>query len=332
MLSFFQKAYLSQYIVLLLLTLVFWMPSSLLSETYKGTITPAFDIVTQLFMNNALIMNFIALIITLLLGLLIKNIAGEFDFSSKLATTGMLLFLVFASSLTPFTLFNPFIVVNILLLFFIRSLFMLPTTEYSIPLVFNAAIILGVASMFYLPTVFFFLLIWFSLIIHRSNSWRNYVVSIAGILMPHIFIMTWYFWNDNLSIYLETWINLFEIKLNFVHFEISLDLIIGILFLSLFIIAAFGTFNRLSEKKIIPRRNQLITLYYFLFTLLIFFLFSESLNPALMMVIPGTFILTNFLQGARQYKIYNIVFVIIVVLIVGNQYFQLIYPFLNMDS
>ena len=324
MLRFFQKAYLSQYIVLFLLTILFWTPSVILKSGYTSESTPAFELILRAGMLNPFILNGIALITILLTGLFMNNLAGDFGFSRKLSTTTMFLFLLFASSLTSFTTLSPFLLINVFLLFFIRSIFILPDSEDSIPLIFNASLILGIASFFYLPVIIFVVLIWFSLIIHRSNAWRNYTASFAGIILPHILMMTWYFWNDDLESYFIPWTDFLNISTNFTHLTISIDLIIIVIYLALLIIAAFGIMAHLTEKNISLRRNLIITLYYFVFTLIIILFFSVNLTSAMLILIPGTLILTRFLADIKHVKFFNTSFLIITILILINQYYRLI--------
>ena len=154
MLRFFQKAYLSQYVVLLSITIVFWIPSFMLNDIFSEESSPAFRFLLQIGDINPYLLTGITIAATLILGLLVNNIAGDHEFSSKLSTTAMFIFLLFVSSSPSFTLFNPFFIVNLLLVFFIRSLFMIPTSEFPITITFNAGLIIGIASLFFLPIIY----------------------------------------------------------------------------------------------------------------------------------------------------------------------------------
>jgi hypothetical protein len=330
MLNFFQKAYLPQYIALLILAAIFWAPSFFLSKTFEPGQFLIFENIVPAAFQNVLVLNGLAFLLTILTGLFINNIAGEVDISKKLTTITMFIFVVITGSLTTFTTLSPYIITNILLLFFLWSLFRLPASDHPISLVLNASLILGISSLFYPPIILFLILVWIALLIHRSNSWRYFIVSIIGILLPHFFLIFWYFWNDDVGKYLMFLADFQEIIMINNLLSITLDLILVLVFFLLYFISLIRTMSLLTNKNINLRRNLIITIYFILFALTIFVLFSRSHTVFLITAIPGTLLITHFLQEVKAKRTFNLALLVLLVVILINQFTGLVSTLFNL--
>lgn len=64
--------------------------------------------------------------------------------------------------------------------------------------VFTASFSVSIAALFYLPLVYLLLLLWLSLVSYRISSWREYVITLIGFVLPWIYYAVALFWNDNL--------------------------------------------------------------------------------------------------------------------------------------
>lgn len=222
---------------------------------------------------------------------------------------------------------NPYIVINFFLFFFIRNIYRLPSVENPIPLIFNSSLMLGLASLYFLNIILLTIIIWLGLLLHRTNSWRNFMASIIGVIIPYLFILTWYYWSDQLQDYF-----LILSERSFFTFNtiISIDipdLIISVVISFFIVLGVLKTFVSLGEKNINLRRNLIITIYFLIFIVIIFILFATGLNAALLIVVPASLILSNAFHNLRNYKIYNIVFVVLFTLIIFNQYLKFFYNF-----
>lgn len=200
----------------------------------------------------------------------------------------------------------------------------MPIVENPIPLVLNASLMLGIASLYFIKILMLIIVVWIALIIHRTNSWRNYVASIIGIIMPYIFIVTWYFWSDQLSDFVLKIKMMMTIKLNT---DISIgttDLIILIIASIFIIIAGFKTYTHLTEKNINLRRNLIISIYFLIVSLIVVILFGSGVNSLLITIIPASIILSNAFHNLRRIKLYNISFLVLAVFIIINHYLKLL--------
>lgn len=322
MLSSFRKAYLFHYFLGFIFIVLCWTPTFFLSQEIIATEVLNYDAILKMGFTNVYLLNALALFITLVSTLILNHLTTEFGLTGKLMTIGFFLFSLLSVSVSSFTIMNPYILINFFLFFFIRNIYRLPSVENPIPHVFNSSLMLSLASLYFFNIIFLVVIFWIGLLIHRANSWRNYLVGIVGLILPYLFILTWYFWSDQLEDYLlifnKNSLYTFESV-----FSIGISDFIVILFISvLLIIAVLKTMVRLNEKSINLRRNLIITIYYLLATILIFIFFGSGLSTALIIVVPSALLMSNAFHDLKNFKWYNVSFSILLILIFINQYLK----------
>jgi hypothetical protein len=69
--------------------------------------------------------------------------------------------------------------------------------------VFIASALIGLASLFYFPAMYFLIMVWISLVTYRITSWREWIIAFIGFLIPFIYLISWYFWNDEFILILQ---------------------------------------------------------------------------------------------------------------------------------
>ena len=324
MLSLFRKAYFFNYLIGFVFIIVCWLPTFFIPQDTIASEVLKYDTILKTGFTNVYLLNFLGLFVTLISALILNHLNTEYGMTGKLMTFGVFFFSLLSVSLSPFAIMNPFILINFFLFFFIRNLFRLPIVENPIPLVFNSSLMLGFASLYFIKILFLILVIWIALIIHRTNSWRNYISSIIGIVAPYLFIVTWYFWSDQLDDFILKMKSLLILTFN-IGFAMEItDIIIILTILTIFVIVAvFKTLARLTEKNINLRRNLIICMYFLMVAVAVIILFGPGLNSLLITVIPASIILSNAFHNIRKIKIYNISFAVLAIFIIINQYLKL---------
>ena len=325
MIRFFSTGYLSRYLLLLLFGLVIWMPSLLFSDSYSGIPSYAYNQILTLTAHNVYVLTSISFVLTIITSFLLNQFAINNGFSAKVSTLIALLYMLLTSAMVGETHNNPVIWINFILVFVLGNLMHLPYVGNTIPVVFNASFLLGVASIFYSPLVFLILFIWMAIIIHRLISLRNIIVSLVGVILPYVFLLTWFFYKD---ILLEESYVLFDslnIELAPIFITDVVDIIVSIILLALTIISILGIAGRLNEKNINLRRNLIITMFYVSTAFLILLFFSKSLISTLLLSIPAALITGHWLSCTKHTRWYNIALSLVMVLIILNQYLYLIF-------
>lgn len=324
MLSFFRKAYFLNYLAGFIFIIICWLPVFLISPDSLAPEVLKYDTILKTGFTNIRLLNLLGLFITLISALVLNHITTEYGITGKLMTTGLFFFALLSASLSSFAVINPFILINFFLFFFIRNLYRLPQFENPIPLVFNSALMLGIASLYFFKISFLVLIIWMALIIHRVSSWRNYVVSLLGLALPYLFVTTWYFWSDQLSDFLLRLEDMLAIHINISTSISTTDLIIFVVITFVIVIAVIKTMASLNQKNINLRRNLMISLYFLLVSFILALLFGHGVNSLLITIIPAAVILSNAFSEVRNPRWYNLMFSILAIFVVVNQYFKLL--------
>lgn len=324
MLKYFQAAYISRYIVILFVAILLWAPSLIL-PTSLDLINPSVSESTWWsFVLNEYFLTIVAFVIVLLSGLFVNQVATENGLTGRISVLPLFLFILLASSLLGFTNANQFVLVNLLLILIFRLLFSIPNTDNQIPVIFNASFLLGISSLFYSQLLILLLLIWVSLIIHRSNNWRNYSASIIGLALPYLFLFTWYFWNDQTNLFTAIWSDLFTISPVWNMAYGIMDIIISFVLLILVFFSFINAVSSLTEKSINLRRNLIIVSYSTVLIFIIILFFHSYTSTGLLMAVPSALLMANHFNHLRKHKLINIILGFLLFAIFINQYLRLI--------
>ncbi|MEJ2593970.1 MAG: hypothetical protein P8100_02300 [bacterium] len=322
MIRYFQSAYPSQYIVIFLLLFIYWIPGILITsgiydmEFVSGEMFYAWD-KTPGYRISLLA---IAFIITAITALLINNLVSSSGISGKIGTTGAFIYILLASSLSFLTVPHLFFIVNFLMVLLTKLLFSIPESKNQPVSLFNAGFISGVASLIAPELVVMLLLIWSSLLFHRSNHWRNFLSSLSGISVPWVFLWVWHFWSDSLPRFREIWHQTpFFTDLQILTVNVDLNFIILALIFLLTLMISFHVWVSMRGKNINLRHNLAITISFFLTGLLCLVLSKDRLY-VMVAFIPATLLIVDFLETVRYRKIYDILLILFMLFLLINQY------------
>lgn len=172
----------------------------------------------------------------------------------------------------------------LLLLFSLHSVMDLYGEQYPFNQVMNAGVAISIASMISPPTIVFEVFIWLGFFTFRINTWREWVISLMGLILPYLYLALLYLWNDNLAFA----INLYE-KL-FTNFSFTLQKPRPLEFISLgifalwIIISAMHYYSDTSEKIISIRKKMWVISHFALAGLAAAFLSGESFLAMLPLV------------------------------------------------
>jgi hypothetical protein len=304
-----------------------WIPSFIVHTNFEGTSLPFYKLLAWLAGNNYYLLMVAAFLIIIFSALIINNLCSENGISAKVSLLGGFLFIVVASALTFYTGMSPFIWANLLLLLLLRLLYLFPSSTNHIVLSYNAGFLAGVASLFFTQLFLFIVVIWMAFLIHRSGSWRNYFVALTGALTPVLFLFTWYFWNDQTDMIVTLILGFFDFPGFIAFLQMNkLDIALLIILTVLVIFSVFRSVPQLRKKNINLRRNLQITLYFFIFSVLIIFL-TGKVNSFQLIVIPSSIILVHTLSNLKKGRWANIVLTVFISLIIVNQFMKLLVLF-----
>jgi len=329
MIRYFNTGYVSRYVLVMIIAILIWIPSFIIPENYTGVTSYAYNIILEVFGSNNFAITIASFFLTLITALFLNLYAINSGFVGKVSTLTFALFIIFSSTLTGEYHNNPSIWINFILVFVWINLMQLPYKLNTIPIILNASFLVGIASLFYSQLVFLFVLIWMAIFIHRIVTWRNLLVTLIGVTLPYFFLLTWFYFTEQLLEESYVLFNSLKYDFIFLYPHELLNISILTMVVPLVVISIFGVMGRLNENSINRRRNLLITIVYFFIIFLILIIFSKSLNNMLLLIIPAILLISYWISNQKQTKWYNITLSLLLIMIIVNQYLPLVYYWLD---
>lgn len=327
MISYFNSGYLIRYIFIFVFACLLWLPPIISPETYfeSRSVISLMNVNVTWVNQYSFIFIWVAFLFALISALSINQILREYDLINMHSTMGLAVFILLVSGLPLFTSVNSFIIINLILVLVIQGILKLSIVEDPITVLFNISFYLSFASLFYTPIVYLILIIWLAIITNRQIGLRNFLITIIGLLLPYFFVFIWFYWNDSI---VESWDSLllmlteFNFNMNFQFFGYYNMLVLTFLFI-LIVMSVLIVLGKLSEKSNYVRKNIVIALYSLLVVLVMILLFSDNPVSLLLLVIPASIIISIAAQSVSRYRVLNIYFTLLLILILANQYYQL---------
>jgi hypothetical protein len=328
MITYFNSGYLIRYPVAFIIASLVWIPSFVSHDIYfePNSVFSLLNVDIEWFRGQSHMLIWVSFLLTLISALAINQILREYDLVNMHNTASLVVFVLFTSAIPLFTSVNSFVIINVLLILFMQGILKLSVVENPVSALFNASFYLGIASLFYIPMVYLLPFIWIAVLINRHTDLRNFLVSFAGLLLPFLLIFAIFYWDDTAIEKGKQLIEMmrdlnFSIKLNMLtYFEISL-----LLFLLLIIVISFLILiGKMGEKSNYTRKNLTVLFYYLFSTLFIFLLFSDHPDHLLIFSLPAAFIVTIAVYTVNKSRFINILFWLLFMGIILNQYYRLL--------
>ncbi len=177
--------------LLLLVILFLWVPTFInpIIINYNGM--PLYQIINWLTMHSPYIATILACLILIAQGIYINLWINRHDLIIRSSYIPSLLYIILGSLLPDFRTLSPTLLASSFILLACDLLLNMYKQKTIDNLIFNASFLIAIASLISFQALFFYILIIVALIIFRSFSWREWLISICGILVPYIFIITW---------------------------------------------------------------------------------------------------------------------------------------------
>jgi len=185
-------------VILILMIIVLWAKVFTNTDSMMPSIpsSPLYHFVYKLLNNHIIICSFISIALITLEALLVNYTLSENDLIPLNSYVAAFLFVVISSFFNDLIILNPVLIADLFLIIAIWLFLRLYEEHEAYATVFNIGTLLSVASMVYFPSILFCILIWIGFIIYRSFSWREWLISIIGFVLPYVFLASYYFWND----------------------------------------------------------------------------------------------------------------------------------------
>jgi len=326
LIKFFRSSFLIQYFVLLLLTAAIWIPGFLANPglpVEPSLITPLYNLAHYLLKMFDAASPAVALTIVLLSALTLNNILVFHELTPKNNLLPAFLFILFMGS-NPLTLCSyPVILTLPFFTWFLHTVFKINDEPENYMEVFNASILISVISMIYPVAIILFTCIWMILLIYGTFNGRNLIISFIGVILPYIYLCLYFFWKDQLSEALNSYLIFFG---NIFAFQMSKDiwqLVIWSLFAIFMLLPAFMRITgTLSSFGINFRKKMAATAWLMAFSLPII-IFQGKADYNTLIFVPASIMIAHYYHLFKKSVMNEVALLLFLLLVLVNNYLHL---------
>jgi hypothetical protein len=323
LINFFKSSYPTQYLLLLLVSGILWLPSFLYPpEIVTGEITaaPAYDLIIRLLSAYPLLLIITGYLLLITGGFLLNVVMISHDLVSKNSLLPALVYVIFMSIHTESLTLTQSLLSAIFIILALNELFKLYELTDALKSVLTIGLLLSSASLFNFSCILLFPFIFASLLIVRIGTWRDWVVPIIGFLIPYLYLWTYYFITDQLpfvySPYIDYFNHLFNFQLDFRDWGLAIEGAILVIFV---IPALFKTISLLNKYNIVTRRRLSISFWLFIFCIIAALLPGDLVLNNLYFI-PGVIFVAHRLDSVSHSIWREILFLLIIIAIGINHY------------
>lgn len=317
----FRSRYFPQYIGLLLFACALWFDVLLFPEKLPEG-DPAF---VQAWLNEfshnfPLIATILSFLIVVFQAFLLNQVLEYHKITERNQLLAAAIYLLLMSSAGILVRPNQMIVLNLLLIVLINILFNLYEKQEAYSQAFDAGVVAGIASLMYSPMVYLLLFIWGTFIIYQIFTWREWLISIIGMLTPFVLAMTWFFVKGNLHEVLMEYFRQFAV-IPVIHFKVDYYPIFVWSITSIIVITTLAKVIKRSTEGTIDIRRKFKVLIFFLFissASLVYAGANFSLHLA-QAVIPVTAFLSAHLSESKKVFYHELLFALLLLAIFASK-------------
>ena len=234
-------------------------------------------------------------------------------------------YVILMSLFAEFVTLNEVLIANTFLLFALEKLFVISKKERPLVQIFDTGILLSIASLFYLPSIFFFLHFFVIIALLRTFVWREWIIGLSGIIIPHFLVGTYFFLTDQLPLFIEYHItdqirlSTFELRYNAIMLA-SAGLVLLLVLLASFMVQA--SFLR----SVVQIRNYFVIVFWSLIISILSILIQPDykMTHYILLAIPVSILLGYYFGELRSHLLAEILATSLLLLVCANHYLHLI--------
>jgi hypothetical protein len=141
----------------------------------------------------------LALIIIIAEAFLLNYIVNENEILTRPSFLPAVLYIIFMSTNKAMFILHPLVFGNFFLMIAIHRLLISYRKEKAFAHFFDAGFLISIASLFYFPYMVFFPVLAAALVILRPFNWREWIISLCGVIIPYILVGTIYYLRNTLD-------------------------------------------------------------------------------------------------------------------------------------
>lgn len=323
MIKFLRSSFAGQYAVILIIAIGLYIPSFIdpvvpdITKTVSG---PLYEPLSKILHEFPMIATIISLVLLLIQAFLFNTILAVNQLITRRSTFGAFVFvLVFSQSVFQTTIY-PFVPASVFIMIALYILYRIEDkTENQID-IFNTGLFVSIASLFYLPAILLIVWIWISLLMSRSGSFRELMISIVGFFTPYIFLAVFYFMSNSL---IKNVLEYNEVPSLFSFSAITVDwhsLVIWVIVTFLLLQSFSLIFSASGEKSSEIRKKKAIANVLFMFSIPSFAFMNQHIIQNGLILFPIAILLSYSLSNVKKVLISELLLWCLIIAITLNHF------------
>ena len=325
LIAFFRSSFIIQYIALLLIAAALWIGAFMHPvpiPVFPGFENPVYGLAYGWLSRIDWIIIPLAFVILLVEAFILNTVLIYHDIVPKNSLLPSVVYITLMSSNPIILNIYPALLAIMIFIFFLNIIFPMYEQEDNLIPVLSASLLLSIGSLVYYPLVLLFPLLWMCFIIYRILKWREWVVSIIGIILPYIYLIVYYFWTDRLPEIFNSYLAFFE---SFFRFSLVKDwwewIIWGMIIVLLVLPAAGRVMSSINSHNINLRKKISVISWLTIFSAITILPGGDFRFHTIFLLAVSIFI-SHYFAMTRKSAWNEIVFLTLVVLIMIHNFFR----------
>jgi hypothetical protein len=269
-----------------------------------------------------------ALLLVVIQGIFISGVISQFNLIGSRSFLPGIIYLLITANLPQYQLLHPVYFATPLVLLAWNQIVLADFAQNSYKPYFLASLLVGLATLFYPNYIYFVIVMFIGTFLNRIPKYRDFLMICMGV------ITVWYFYLTLFFLFTSHFnLSGIELDINFLDNSLKALTKIQVIFFiyMAFLIAAASIFSTriLSNQKVTIRKNLKILFIWFSIGLFIFFFTNSGLEIIYFVSPPVAVFLSLFFISFKGRLIKEIIFALLLIITVLNQFFPGLDMFLN---
>lgn len=270
--------------------------------------------------NNSIWLLLISLSLIFINSMLINALVTAFDLNMQKTYLPALIYITLLSSYADIIGMLPSLLAQFFILVMLYRIMSIYNKIDDIIEVFNIGILCGLATLFYTPAIFLIVLVWLALLTMQIFSFRKWIISSIGLLVPFVFLFSILFLLDAFDIHLM--LNMLDVYRFPNEIQIELNTQAYIVIIALFLLIAFAVLSEIKRlnQYIIKTRKMHVVLFWLILVIVVEAIFVKHQNMLLLFLsIPFSVLVSNFFLRTRRTRLMETTYWIWLLIILLNK-------------
>jgi len=257
-----KTGFLLQFIIFLAIGTILWFPAFVhpqppVSAKLSGDL---YLLISGWMSGNSIVAVSLAAFLIMAQAFLLHILLSSNDLMPRDSFIDGIIYLVCMSWHPSLLCFHPAIPAGIFILIALYMFIKMYGQSEPYQYIFTAAFSVAIASLIYLPAIYFMIGLWISLLTYRIASWREWFITIIGLAVPFLYVISYYYWIGALQEGWQQMVAALRFQKNESYAMSSVEIVFLVAAILMMAIATIATLSAIQDKLISIRRKTWVIL------------------------------------------------------------------------